>query len=267
LQVKNKEYVKAAEKAFEYITGYLEPERGTKKFPHYDLTLAYHGQLALTLGLYEEAHKNAVVVFNNLMQIPYEIITYCQIATFFAELGKFDNHFLAAAAKTAAFVQKDFEKKFNTESFLFRNTKAADRTSFIEFVKYAELLNTYTKLYYATQDSSHKVFLNKANDWFGGVYRFLLLDNSLYTRGVAKIFEILVLEPETHKIVIQRALSWIFFMQFTRNNTFFVPAHLRERIIGGFRHDYLNQECWIDSASHVLLGGSRLIQRNFLSRL
>lgn len=28
---------------------------------------------------------------------------------------------------------------------------------------------------------------------------------------------------------------------------------------GAFRHDYFNSECWIDAASHVLLGGARLL--------
>lgn len=46
-------------------------------------------------------------------------------------------------------------------------------------------------------------------------------------------------------------------------NTFFVADAIRPMIIGGFRHDYLNSELWIDSASHVILGGTRLIKNGF----
>ena len=84
-----------------------------------------------------------------------------------------------------------------------------------------------------------------------------------YTRGTGKIFEVLALAPEKNKAAIANVLQWLFSMQYDGENTFFIADTIRPMIVGGFRHDYLNQELWIDSAAHVILGGTRLTKNGF----
>jgi len=61
-----------------------------------------------------------------------------------------------------------------------------------------------------------------------------------------------------NQVSIVGAFSWLKDMQYVEEAVYFVKPELRERTIGGFRHDVYNQEIWMDSAAHVLIGGSRI---------
>lgn len=82
-----------------------------------------------------------------------------------------------------------------------------------------------------------------------------------YTRGTGKILEALACEPEANQLVLERGWYWLETMQYTADNTFFIPIEHRQLFIGGFRHDAFNQDVWIDAAGHVLLGVARLLER------
>ena len=80
-----------------------------------------------------------------------------------------------------------------------------------------------------------------------------------YSRGTSKILEVLARTGQSDQKAIEKAIEWLAAMQYDTENSFFVSKQVQPVIIGGFRHDYLNQEVWIDAAGHFLLGGAALM--------
>lgn len=80
-----------------------------------------------------------------------------------------------------------------------------------------------------------------------------------YTRGTGKILEVLACRPKENSRVLERGLRWIETMQYTIENSFFIPIENREFFLGGFRHDAFNPEAWIDASAHMLLCIARLM--------
>lgn len=80
-----------------------------------------------------------------------------------------------------------------------------------------------------------------------------------YTRGTGKIIEVLAPQIERHFYPLQQACQWMFAMQYTSENLFFVEPELRPQLVGAFRHDMNNPDAWIDSAEHFILAASRMI--------
>ena len=78
-----------------------------------------------------------------------------------------------------------------------------------------------------------------------------------YVRGTGKVFEVLAARLGCGRDAVLAAARWLLNLQYDRANTFFVAVPVRERILGGFRHDYGNPEAWIDAAAHFILGGAR----------
>jgi hypothetical protein len=79
-----------------------------------------------------------------------------------------------------------------------------------------------------------------------------------YTRGTAKIFEVLTLRPADCARAADRALQWLRTLQYRPDAVFFVPEEHRDRILGGLRHDHRDTDAWIDAAGHLLVGLARL---------
>ncbi|MBI2025600.1 AMMECR1 domain-containing protein [Candidatus Kaiserbacteria bacterium] len=80
-----------------------------------------------------------------------------------------------------------------------------------------------------------------------------------YVCGTGKIFEVLAAWQPKYDESLRRCLSWVLRMQYSAESSFFVPSRIRAKVLGGFRHDFLNPDLHIDAAGHVLLGGARLL--------
>lgn len=80
-----------------------------------------------------------------------------------------------------------------------------------------------------------------------------------YTRGTGKIIEVLAPQVKRHLYPLQNACQWMFSMQYTADNLFFVDPKVRQQLVGAFRHDMGNPDAWIDSAGHFILGASRML--------
>lgn len=78
-----------------------------------------------------------------------------------------------------------------------------------------------------------------------------------YTRGTGKIFEGWACFPVEDKSTMERIWCWLESMQYTAENTYHLRPQEREKFIGGFRHDAMNRELWIDASAHVILGAAR----------
>jgi len=255
-----KKYEKTAKKHFEFIGKYIW-EAG---FNFQPLVFTYLGQEALALfrlAQNRNYYLAAIKIAERILaigEIAFENITFQQIASFLAELAKLERRFLEPALRFADTAKDDFENKLSRNI----SQNLADQ---------AELVNTFNKIFDLAGDSRHKEFSHKIADWLinhqlsqgpNGIFGpFAEAANSdfVYSRGTGKIFEVLAGLPEFREKA-QKALAWLLSMQYTEENVFFVPAEIRPKIIGGFRHDYFNQEAWVDSAGHFLLGGVRFIR-------
>lgn len=94
---------------------------------------------------------------------------------------------------------------------------------------------------------------------YDGSFRQSPANEFAYTRGSAKIFEVLAVHPG-YENALGRADAWLRSMQYTTRNTFFIQPHFRRYVIGGIRHDYGNPDAWIDSVGHYVLGAVRYLR-------
>lgn len=251
--VNEEKYIKAAEKSHEYLTKYLIPSSQFMP-PAFELTLAYFGQLALSLNKSREAAMAAEKILARLPGLSFEPIAFSQIASFFKNLPGKDKHATSALENLLAILKGNFE----------RNTK---KGRLMNLASWAELVNTFIGV--------DNEFAGQVAEWLknkqlpSGAFPESTESNFAsapapnlawgYTRGTGKIFEVLMMTSEENMGAITRALAWLLNMQYDEENTFFIPSANRSRVLGGFRHDYFNHEAWIDAAGHVLLGGARMM--------
>lgn len=240
---KEEKYIGAAQKSFEYLSKFLI---GNSQFriPGYELALAYFGQSALSLGKSRIAVSVAEKIIELLPTLPFEAITFSQIASFFNEAVKHDSRFRPALGNILAVLKGRFKE-------------AVELGQPMNLAAWAELVNTFRDI--------DVDFSEKTSGWLkkqqltSGAFPESTTSRFSYSRGTGKIFEVLALASEKNKEALARVLPWLLAMQYDEENTFFVPEKVRPRIIGAFRHDYFNHEAWIDAAGHILLGGARVI--------
>lgn len=82
-----------------------------------------------------------------------------------------------------------------------------------------------------------------------------------YVRGTGKILEALAALPDT-KESVERGFTWAARYQYTEATLYHIPPHMRTKLMGGFRHDDLNREAWIDGAAHIIIAGARYLKRH-----
>jgi len=237
---KEEKYTHAAEKSFEYLKRNL--------ISNFELTLAYFGQLSVALGKIKDACSAGDKLLERSDAFSFDPITIAQIASFFKILSKNDTRFSAPFGNFATALKINFGD--NIKKGVAMN-----------FAVWAELVNVFSGV---DQEFSENVTLwLKKYQLPSGAFPESTNSDFVYVRGTSKIFEVLALAPEKNKAAITNVLQWLFLMQYDDENTFFIADTIRPMIIGGFRHDYFNQELWIDSAAHVILGGTRLTKNGF----
>ncbi|MFY9461955.1 MAG: AMMECR1 domain-containing protein, partial [Candidatus Sungiibacteriota bacterium] len=240
--INEEKYIQAAEKSADYLRKHLLGNYELR-ITNYELTLAYFGQLALASGRLPEAALAASKILDRLNSLNFEAIAFSQIASFFKKMSGADRRFLAPFENLAKILKENFDK----------NLKSRQPMS---LAVWAELVNTFRDV--------EPEFSQKVAEWLmgnqlqNGAFSESTASDFVYTRGTSKIFEVLALEQEKNKEAIEKALDWLFSMQYDEENAFFVPEEIRPKILGAFRHDYFNHETWIDSAGHLLLGATRL---------
>ncbi len=266
--VGNPKYIDAGRKNFSYGKKYILDEQIIKNFNNEGLDLAYLGQEALSLGYSQEALQCGNRILEKENQLKFEPILFSQIGSFLAELSRIDKNFMTSALRFGEKAQIAFDNDLHQRRLM-------------QLAVWAELANLYLKLFEIQSDSSHLQAVRKVIDWLlshqldNGSFRAANDSNSnfVYTRGTAKIAEVLaeifILEKQIdgaldlayYKNCLEKALDWLKTMQYSFENSYFIPKKNLDLIIGGFRHDYFNQEAWIDSAGHFLLAGSRFLKR------
>lgn len=238
---KENKYLIASEKSFKYIKKYLFSNVTIK---NYELSLAYYGQLALTLSKLDEAAVVADKLCRPLSNAKFEPITFAQTGSFLKDFLKHNNNYSGTFENVLKNLKNNLEKEINWQKD-------------INLALWAETANTFFGI--------DREFYKKIIAWLlsrqmpNGAFTESTDSNFAYTRGTGKILEVLATETLNVSDEISKALKWFTSMQYDEENTYFVPYEIRPKIIGGFRHDYFNQEAWIDSAGHFLLAGARLL--------
>lgn len=259
---KNKKYVWTAKKSFEYLKKYIIEEE--LYLENISLIHAYLGQLALFFEEKETLYTCIKKISINANPDVLDPISLQQISSFFSEVSKFDKTYLRSAINFARQAKIVFEDKLKNE----KN---------VELALHAELANAYLKIFEITNEKKYINFSKKVIEW---IARFQMEDGSFRdkneagffctnTRGTGKIVEILALfinhksltryERNKYKAIVKKALDWIFSMQYNEENSYFIQLPIKKRVLGGIRHTYLDQNSWIDSVGHLLLGISRII--------
>lgn len=247
--VRNSFYKESAIKSFFYLKGNLYDHQYISARVRC-LSLIYYRRLAVVLGEHEEIKKSTDVIAGLISNLDYEPILYLQIAVHLIDTASKDNDYLKKAEELATVVLKDYETGI--------------KEGRLELARYPELISLLKDLGEKTNNKELLVNADKVSDWFiseqleDGSFPSLIGSIFSYVRGTGKIFEVLSLNKDKNKKVIEKTMLWLIDMQYNKDNTFFVKSDIAEKILGGFRHDNLNQEVWIDSTAHVLIGASRL---------
>ncbi len=109
------------------------------------------------------------------------------------------------------------------------------------------------------------------NDWRYGSFPDVPDGRTFSLRGTSKVLEALddafliaqergdKYHTDKYKKAIELAFLWIFNMQFDRENSYWVNSAVGNKAEGGFIHTLLDQEMWMDSASHFILAGTNYI--------
>ncbi len=240
----------AAEKAGRYIWkyGYDHPYLDT-----YAKTLCrvYYAEYLWFAGRTDEAKSITWELSKQIQQIRFEPIFFLKSASLFLLFE--EREFLRIAEKIFESVWNDFVKK-------------RDGKEGIELARFPELIVVAEKLFVITQEHRYREKGVQVAEWLisqqhiQGSFPSVTGSGFAYTRGTGKIFEVLALYSYEHNESLLRAFEWLWQMQYSRENTFFVSPEHRGKILGGFRHDVFNQEVWTDASAHVLLGGAQILR-------
>lgn len=266
----NSQYIEAGRKNFSYGKKYILDEQIIKNSNKEGLNLSYLGQAALSLGYPNEALQCGNRILEKENQLKFEPILFSQIGSFLAELSGIDKNFMASALQFGEKVQLEFDNSLRQK---WPMPPAV----------WAELTNLNLKLFEVQGNSSYLHRVRKVSDWLlnhqldDGSFRAIVDNNSnpvAYTRGTAKVAEalagIFILKKQIdgapdlvyYKKCLEKSFDWLIMMQYSPENSLFIPRKNLELSIGGFRHDYFNQEVWIDSAGHFLLAVSRFFNHS-----
>lgn len=247
----NRVYEESAKRSFLYLKGNLYKHPYLSVYSRC-LSFIYYRRLALILGETEEVQKSDKFIADTVLSLEYEPILYSQIACHLIDASNGKDELLMKAKEFTEIVLADYQKRIKENDLS------------LEIARYPELI-------YLLREIGERVgnteLIEKAEEierWFiskqlsGGSFPNMVNTTFSYVRGTGKIFEVLCLNQYENADVIKKAMLWITEMQYTKDNTFFVKDNIKEQILGGFRHDNLNQEVWIDATAHVLIGATRL---------
>ena len=243
-------YVEAARKTFTYIVSNLYDHPFITEKKRFS-AFVYAYRLADELGEIREAARMHAAILNLSSKTLYGSIFCSQVALHLLESGVGDTVVLAKAEELLNIVLREYERRVESGD----NLELARFPELIPLLRIIGNLNADQGMVQKSEEISQWYVSQQLRD---GSFPSAVGSHFSYVRGSGKIFEVLCLEPEKNKACIGRIAGWLSEMQYDENNTYFVEENIRKEIIGGFRHDYINQSVWIDAVGHVLIGVARL---------
>ena len=244
------EFSDAARKAYAYVTKIIQKKGEPPRESSEVLTLVYAAKTAFALSLERDYRELSERVAEMIVSVPFSPIAYSQTITSFR----------------AGFAGRSLEAQETLDRLLRRLYESSlelfDGGNDHSLAAWAEAVSAFHDTDYAEQGSRIEDWI-VAQHYSDGSFPNMSgmpSPESAYTRGTAKIYEILALDPVRNTAIIERTFHWLRSMQYTEENSFFVPRHLQKKVQGGFRHDYFRQQAWIDSNAHFLIGTSRIFE-------
>ncbi len=214
------------------------------------LASAYVGEALFFLGRHKEAYVKVEEIIREVL--PEEPILLLKVAALCALFEK--------DPKRIGKARTIFERVWNR-----LETMRKDGTS-IELACFPELLPLGLRLSEITGKEEYRKKAEYIGDWFlsfrlpDGSFSSSINDRFSYTRGTGKIFESLAAMPERYGNDILPIWDWLEQMQYDSENAYFVDDHHQNLVLGGFRHDMLDQNVWIDASGHIIIGGVRWLK-------
>lgn len=244
------EYEGAARKSLAYITRHIYTHPYLSREVRC-LAFVYAHKLADVLGEVTEARKMHAAMLELLPSIPYEPIRYSQLARHLFEYGRGDAALFAKAVELSSAVLNDYERRIRSGTIF----ELARFPELIPMLRIIGDIRNSQEMIRKSEDISRWYVSQQLPD---GSFPSSVGSTFSYVRGSGKIFEVLCLEPAQNRKCIERTVRWLSDMQYNENNTYFVEERVKGNILGGFRHDAVNQAVWIDATGHVLLAAARL---------
>ena len=251
----DKRFITSAENGIKYLSKYIY-DHPSLSLETRMCTLIYLGRAAAVLQKTTDLEKTVKFVSEYATRLKqYQPILFANIASFCADNHYYNSAFLDMSIRFAQEVERDFESKLQGDIP-------------IHLAQYPELIPAFLGLFSATCDSKYKEKAERISLWFrnnqlanGAFPSWTTGILSPYTRGTSKVFEVLSIQYEKNKDVVLKTLNWLRQMQYSDENAYFIKPDLRQKIVGGLRHDYLNQDVWIDGTAHTLIGLSRILEQ------
>lgn len=232
-----------AEKSFVYITNVIGDtvfDSDSSKV----MTYIYYVQSAKLCGN-EKDHKKSLEIIESLFDnCSFETILYSQYILLLLGEEFFDKEKVENIVMKILKNFQDKEKKWEE----------------IDLASYAELPKLLLEV---SKFSEKKDFFEKESgiiiNWYldkqneDGSFYSSTTNIFSYTRGTGKVLEVLTGIDGVSKEKLERGLIWCMNMQYGEENSYFIPKEWQAVCIGGLRHDYFNQEIWIDGIGHMLI--------------
>lgn len=235
-----KRFIDGAKLAFMYAIKHI-PESPLSA--HQLLALSYAGRLATALEIYNEARQIGSTVIHQFSSQSFEPILFSQVSGLLKQLPD-----IAGSVELSAQIENLLIQKYED---------AIKKKEKVYPAAWAELMSLLIPSDKSLADAIGKWLAShqKANGSFcaysGSVYA--------YTRGTGKIVEVLSLEYDKYKFSVDEGMNWLMGMQYDSENTFFLSRASASKMLGGFRHDDLNTDAWIDAAGHFILASCRIL--------
>ncbi len=247
---------KAAHRAYHYHRSHLFGKRGAH-LPDTALLYAYLGHAALSFGFVDDARMCSEYIKGVVERERFSPIPFGQAASFLSRMILVGLDIKAhAAAYCLATLARHFEEDTNKST-----------------ASYAELATASAIFYKATQSEWALGLARMTARWLmseqlsDGAFRGSQSSTSAYTRGTGKVIEALaeyarscpLSEDERARVVtaMGRGESWMMRMQYSAESSFALSKTFREKVQGGFRHDYFSKDAWLDAVWHFLLYKAR----------
>jgi AMMECR1 len=239
-EFKNISYEDAAKRLVAYLSRHLH--QAALPDSTRVLTEVYLGRAAQTLNLKENEGFAVSVATQDVSKQSYDPMLYLQSSLFLYAAG----HTYRAKAEELY--------RIVVERFL---RDVAEKNS-LSLASYAELV-TLAPLFADHVTTKHIEKLYKDTQLDDGSFPNTPSTTFAYSRGTAKIFEVMASDPLRYQSQLKECASWLLDMQYNSDNLYFVrDAQKRSMLKGGFRHDAGNQQAWIDASAHFIVGVARL---------
>ncbi|MCX6757209.1 MAG: hypothetical protein NTW35_03630 [Candidatus Nomurabacteria bacterium] len=237
-----------AEKSFSYVKSVIDGivfDSNANKV----LTYIYYAKSALFYGDEKEYKKSLEIIESFFVDCPFEPILYSQYVLLLLSEKSFNEKKVEKLAGEVLSSFKDKEKR----------NEEIDLASYAELPKLLLETSIFSKDRDYFKKESEKIvkwYLDKQNK--DGSFYSSTSNTFSYTRGTGKILEVLTSLEGISKEKIEKAFVWSMNMQYNEENNYFIPKDFQSICNGGLRHDYFNQEIWIDGIGHLLIAFTNL---------